>query len=690
MIVALDRGIDIVPRLDRYRKQLQPWVRIAIAWSLPALARRGRAARAARAASAALAGAQLATELASLAMHTRLRDRLLRRLRHSPSETTNVLRRVAAVQRGVAAVLPVHPLYLDLSGLDLTDIRLDGGASAVFQRSDLSDTTASDLALFGDFRAAQFDRVAWRRASLVAVDVSGSSFQHAGLDNVVVKVAYAAGADFRGATLTRVTFSGVRLSGADLRGCVLDDVVFENCELDDADFTGATLRCVGFVGVTPVGVRGLVTPATGGRVSFAVDGDGRPTDEPAAARGAWFPSAPRRAGTQGGGLATSLRVHLERGMQVGRPPLPYRLETFARQAMVWLALGRRYQETRRNALAEVGSSAQAKLVEIALPRHPVLAALGILAGAGPISMRDAFEFHIEVALADIDAALGDDGASNPLEVIVLEDGNIAVSSRRLAESVVVTITAGSLVRMIRWGRYAVAWLVPEAVAFDEDDPHRTACTAQRYADLLVEASRQRPDLEDLPRVQIQGLRSLQADALFGLWLRFVLLHELAHHRPDAESGLPDDIGDHDRDELACDVFAAGVVAGMPHLDGDGFLAESVAELGAGDTPIATITGDAGWAPTAVAALVLLLGAGIGYRSGGPVRERVELIVQAAFGDDVVAALRRDAADPATFIGMLWQAAAQDCSGNSGSSKESTASGSSAPSTRNNATTSSRL
>ncbi len=589
---------------------------------------------------------------------------LARRLAATPQRTQRVLHRLHFAARVTHPLHRVH-IRLPLGGARLEAVDLDGVRSGLLEGAYLSRATLTDVRLFGSLRGANLDGSRIRRTSFVGTSLNDASFDGAELNDVIIASGTAARCSFKGAHLTNCTLVELSLCGARFTDASLCEVRFDRC-----DFTGAEmapLECddVAFIECENV-------PST-----FAYES--RRTVVGANPR-----TFSRSADVPGDRSSVSSRYTT--ALTESIPPIGYRLQTLARNLLIWISLGAHYAEAREQLLAAAGP----KVADFLLPRRRLRNVIRLLTGVeydiAGLSGFVASQYDDAVAQLREHCATG---ALDPLPELVITDGNrprAALVDSGAERYLVVNV--GLVVMTIRVARYCIAWVLPHAISHLDvwPDSRDSASIRVQLAENLAVFAAGSGDIGKLPRIQVSGLRDYQAQALGTTFLRFILAHELAHAIEMEDNGPRDDA------EMNADVLAARILAEDRELDGDLEMVETMSQMDRNflrvayrsaettmkhrGTTIPHLSDDelasldpssdeflaevdrfasCSWAAAAVAATMLVLGGSGGYRSSSSSDslERIAVVIERAFG-----ATTRDAVlaemDNNTALGMLRQ------------------------------------
>ncbi len=570
---------------------------------------------------------------------------------------------------------------LNLASARLGSLTLDGANSRLFERACFAGAELDDVRLRGVIAWADFGLTKIRRCSFIGCFLNGTSFRGAIIEDVVVLGSQASGCNFAGAKLVRCTLSDVMLGGSSVDGATLRDVVFEHCDLTDISFGDSTWENVDLVDCT--NVDGHIAALDEVNVitrRHGAEGTGASTRMTSGA-------TPRRLSWDASDTAAGRMIaRYARASTKFRPPLGYRIETLVRLLSVWLALGWDYWRVRRK-----WRRAAVQEDPHIFPRNRLLFALKVLVG----SYWDSDQEHIAAVVYGPLAKAFEKRYPELLRIelpeLIFVDGTrpvVRYVDTRGQRYIVMSI--GMEVTTIRLARYCVAWVCPPAVSYMDSPPAEMKPEAIREVlrrDLEQFARDGDGDIAGVGRLQVTGLRHTQADFLAMTFLAFILAHEMAHFLHSI--GLVDLHGGTWRDELEADILAAKVIGEEEELDGEAMLIDAVKDmdipslrralrlvqhriedndfdqididrlsdeelerLKTDTSPEVSLFADGTWHASAIAALILIVGSSIGYDSGDGVYQRADIVVRAAFGENVLTRVEQEMATEESVLHLL--------------------------------------
>jgi hypothetical protein len=586
---------------------------------------------------------------------------LERALARRPEETILWLARAETLVRATR-LLHREKWRLHLSDVELRSLNLDGGQSELLGAVVMARASLVDVRFFGYLGAADFEGALLDESTFIGSHLARASFEDASMRNVVLAGCDLLGCSFERARISRCTFSDVDLRRSSFKDAEVEDVIFERCNFEGVE--GGKWENVDFVDCRNLG-DDLPTSPGGGE------------DEGARTALGALPRPVVREHPRGGDDA--LVVRYSRAGNWTPPPFGYRLQTLARQVTAWIALGSSYHEVRSRV-------ANDPLQAMQFPKRRWLAVLRILLGVAPD--RDTASVAALVYRLQLDGlrARRPEVEAVSFPQLVLVDGDRpAAHYVEAGGDRYVVINRGLEVMAIRLARYCIAWVLPQAISYmdswveTEDTDVAQAALEERLADLVL----LRGDVSGLGRLQVTGMRDMQATQLAMTFLAFVLGHELAHFMRSA--GLLAASTEADP-EVQADVDAIRLLATEEELDGDEMLAEALreadpamlreglqlaaSELGApeetGDEIAAmsidelreevasevTRFADCDWKAAAVAAFILIFGGSVGYRGDPDLMERITRAVRGGLGEDAARELEEEFARDDSALSML--------------------------------------
>jgi len=602
---------------------------------------------------------------------------LQRELTRHPARTLAALRRMELLARTTRAV---HrgDWGLPLRGARLEALTLDGSGTGLLERASLARASLREVRFFGSLDGSDFDDARLEDTTFIGCYLSRSSFRRATLQDVTMASTRAPRCSFAGARLAHCTFTDVDLERCSLGAARLRDVVFERCDLAGIETGDATWEDVDVVDCRNVDPR-----------LAALDGVNVVDGSASAARGAMRRAAvgatPRSMARAGDAPADSaaVTVRYAHGSTATRPPLGYRLQTLARDVNLWIALGSSYRELREQYLAQVDAPGY----EDALPGNRPLAVLQTLLGTAwfgsDMSIAELPYRVLVDALRERHPELAD--VAFPQLVVV--DGDYPVANYvDLGDERWIVVSNGLEVLTTRLARYCIAWVLPPAISYMDRWPQERSFLALRAAltQGLREFAQASGDISQLGRVQVSGMRDMQALQLGMTFCCFVLGHELAHFLQSI--GLLPTGGTPFESETQADVAAAQLLGQDAELDGDATMIEVLRSLTeeevragtqsasftlrgrgfevrafsdadfdpAGEQFIAGVDRFAmcDWHAAAVTAFIVALGGSAGYHGVNDTMARVETVIRAAFGDRVAGEVANELAREGSALHML--------------------------------------
>jgi uncharacterized protein YjbI with pentapeptide repeats len=599
-----------------------------------------------------------------------------RGLGSNPQRTLAALERLHAVVKATRA-LHLADWELNLASANLRSLTLDGTLSELLRRANFSRSSLVDIRFFGLLAGADFDRSTMKGVSFIGSSLRSASFRGARIEDVVIASSQALGCRFIGASISHCTLSDVDLDGSSFAAAQIREVLFERCDFQNIDVEGTVWENVDLVECHNV------DPALAGldQVSITMaEKDGSNVFPRRTTLGA-IPRSLARPDIASSG-PTEVKVRYAQAPTTYRPPLGYRLQTLARELNLWIALGSNYRSTQRKLARDPDPSFTALL-----PRSRLLGALGTLLGTNPAPDERRVS---EIAYRLLTKAFQErypDLKDTVFPELVLVDGNYPVANFvDRGKHRYIVVSTGMEVTTIRLARYCIAWLLPSAVSYMDRWPSgdRPEAIRAALAQGLEGFGHSRGDISGLGRIQITGLRDLQATYLTMTFLAFVLGHELAHFLQAEEIVSSDDFP-YER-ETQADVVAAWVLKFEHELDGDAMVIEEIGEMtvdevrtafrSAGrsrrhlrmrlqDIPDAALdprseTFIAGlsrfahcdWHAAAVAAFILIVGGSGGYHGADDLEAHMSAVIRGAFGDDTAAALTNEIATEGSVLQML--------------------------------------
>jgi hypothetical protein len=270
--------------------------------------------------------------------------------------------------------------------------------------------------------------------------------------------------------------------------------------------------------------------------------------------------------------------------------------------------------------------------------------------------------------------------------LVIVDGNLATARYvEAGDDRYVVLSRGLEATAIRLARYCIAWLVPGSISYMDNWPTSKENAALRFAleEELVGFARSGGDISGLGRIQVTGLRDLQAHYLLITFVAFALSHELSHFLRMRDGAWANrSPRDH---ELQADVDAAQALP-EHDIDGDremvealrdtdpelarrmlrlmesrqGFRDEFPDDISDADLKlileaapeVASRFADCDWNAAAVAAFILIVGGSVGYGNGIDLVGRAMHVVREAFGEESASEVERELAGPDSVLSML--------------------------------------
>jgi uncharacterized protein YjbI with pentapeptide repeats len=588
--------------------------------------------------------------------------------------------RLAQLEALVRASRPFHggTWGLHLPSAELRDLTLDGARSGLLERANLSDSSLFDLRIFGSLSRADFRRARLSGVSFIGCSLERASLVAAVLEDVVLASGTATRCTFDMTDFSHCTLSDMDLTGSTFVGASLHDVVFERCDLARIDITDAVWEEVDLIDCR--NVEASLAELEHVNVS---DRDTGPMGHPRrTALGATPRSLARHQGAEADG---SISVRYARAMSRGRPPFGYRLQTLGRDVSIWVALGSEYHRVR----LEYAGQPEAEYHN-PFPKNRLSGALRTLLGA--------HQPAAEVAIAGLQyraliEALREQYPSLQSEgfpQLVVVDGDFPHANFvDLGNETYIVISGGMLGMTIRLARYCIAWVYPPAISYmdawpAERDPRSLRNT---LAMRLREVARSRGDFVALERIQVTGMRDMQANCLTMTFLRFVLGHELAHFLQSR--GVLRADGSRFELETQADVLAARLLRLDPDLDGDANMLEAVRKMSEPDmravlriaaattmrreTRRALLPGvnlfeldpkseefvseisrfaDCDWFAAAVTAFIVTIGGSAGYHGTHDSLGHVATVIRDAFSEELLEEVTSEMASAASVLGML--------------------------------------
>jgi hypothetical protein len=451
----------------------------------------------------------------------------------------------------------VHRVEWELSLRDavLEAVDLEAVHSSMWDGAGFEGAALMDIRVRGSVRKAVFDGAVLRNVSFVGAAIEESSWRTAVLEDVIVAASSLERSRLDRAVLQDCTFTRVDLTDSRFDGASMTRVVFEHCDLTGVDLTSVAIEDVDFVACMGVDTGcGAQRTAVG-----AIPRDLAPTS-----------NGPR---------LTITRRYAD-AMTRSSPPVGYRMQTLLRSVTLWIALGDKYEKARQEF-----EEHSPQTVDLVLPRSRLWGALHILFAP---DRRDGTDLIVGPVYEKVCQAVR---ASHPeveadgrgLPELVCVDGDRPRAELVIAEDHQYLLVSGGLIAMaIRLARYCVGWILPAAISFMDNWPedHSVAGMRSALATNLEMFAKSGHDVSGLPRLQVTGMRDMQATSLMMTFLAFVLAHEVAHALQAHGTVLLAEMPIADR-ELAADVFACRLVAGENELDGDAEMLEAIREMHGG-------------------------------------------------------------------------------------------------------------
>jgi uncharacterized protein YjbI with pentapeptide repeats len=609
---------------------------------------------------------------------------LQRELAARPERTLAALARLEAIVRRTR---PVHrgEWRLRFDAVELRSLTFEGASSRWLDDATFHGSSLEDVRFFGALDDASFERATLRDVSFVGCSLRRACFRAAALEDVVIASGEASRCSFEDADVSHCTFSDVRFASSAFGGAMVRQTVFERCDLAEVDVDDASWEDVDFVDCRNLDAAFV---ATDGVNVTATTSDARPQRR---ALGA----TPRSLMRSVSAAAPALTVRYARAGTRSPPPLGYRLQTLARQVTIWVSLGSGYRRAQR----EWASHPVSEYAEV-LPRSRAIAALQTLMGT------DTGVSVLAIAGPGYRAAIEAVQKRHPsLELeafpaLVLVDGDFPVANYvDLGGERYIVMSDGLVGMTIRLARYCIAWVCPPAISYMDRWPEAGARSTQdALAEALAEFARSGGDISGLGRLQVTGMRDLQANWLQMTFLLFVLGHELAHFLQS--TGVLSGADSPFELETAADVQAARLLEGDAELDGDAMLMDALRDIDPtfARRAIRQATASArpgevepevveavealledddfewrgeefadavdrfascDWHAAAVAAFILALGGSAGYHGANDLQARISTVIRAAFGERVLADVLREMASEETALGMLRGAFSPD-------------------------------